>query len=394
MNKTVYLDHAAATPAHPDVVEAMRPFFSNVYANPSALHAEGRKAKAALENARTRVANILGCESEEIVFTSGGTESVNLALRGYPIKHVITQTTEHHAVLHTIDDRGISASYANVNRTGICAPEEIVKNIVPDTNMVSCMYANNEIGTVQPIREITTAVKNIRENICVHTDACQAPEYLPIRVSELGVDLMSLNGSKIYGPKGVGLLYKKKSVKLKPIITGGGQEFGLRAGTENVAAIVGFAAALEIADKNRETESKRLTELQRYFIDRLMDIPNTMMNGDLECRLPNNVNCTFLNIEGESIVLKLDEAGISSSTGSACTTDTLEPSHVIIATGVPHEVAHGSVRFTMGRSTTKDDIDYTIEHTKRIVKELRAMSPVNFSVLDYVPEDGSIRYTV
>lgn len=413
--REIYLDHAATTPVDERVREAMQPYFCVEYGNPSAMYRLGRRAKDALLQARTSVAHILQCKTGEIIFAGSGTESDNLAIFGVAraygapssqlpapssCGHIITSTIEHHAVLHPIqqlEKEGFEVTYLPVGEDGIVNPGDVRDALRPDTLLVSIMYANNEIGTIQPIREIGQIIKEYREkkkrNVSgdmpyaissmpfFHTDACQAAGALNIQPNYLNVDLLTINGSKIYGPKGVGALFVRQGVRLQPIVLGGGQEMGIRSGTENVALIVGFSKALEIADAERERESARLTGLRDYFIAEIQKrIPKVILNGHPTKRLPNNINVSILDIEGEAALLYLDEKGIYVSTGSACTSTTLDPSHVILALGVPYEYAHGSLRFTLGRKTTKDDLDYVLSVVPGVVKKLRDMSPVNMEV--------------
>jgi len=346
-------------------------------------------AAHALNLSRSKVAKILNCHSDEIIFTGSGTESVNLAIKGVVNKlknkgkHIISTTIEHHAVLDTLEfleKQGFEVTYVPVEPNGIVNPEKIKNAIKKETILISVMYANNEIGTIQPIKEIAKIAKE--NNILFHTDACQAANSESLDVQDLNVDLLSINGSKIYGPKGVGCLYKKEGIRIEPLIHGGGQEFNLRSGTENIAAIVGFAKALEIAQKGKEDYKKKLTPLRDYFIENLLKIENTILNGDNEKRLPNNVNITFLNIEGEAVLLKLDSEGVCASSGSACTSKSLDPSHVILALGRPYEAAHGSIRFSLSKNTTKEEIDYVLQIIPKIVQELRNISPVNLKIED------------
>jgi len=383
--KRIYLDHAASTPLDPRVRDAMMPYLAEEFGNPGGLYREGRRAKDALEESRARIAKILNSRPAEIVFTSGGTESDVLALAGTARaqrtkgNHIIATTIEHHAVLETLEaleKEGFEVTYVDVEPNGIVNPKNIEAAIRPETILVSVMYANNEIGTIQPLPEIAKILKD-HKGILFHTDACQASEYLNLDVAKLGVHLMTLNATKVYGPKGVGLLYVKSGVALKPLLYGGAQEGKRRAGTENVAGIVGFARALEIAEEQKETESKRLMVLRDDFISRLTkEIPRVILNGDPLLRLPNNINVSILDIEGEATILYLDNEGIACSTGSACTSESLDPSHVILALGKPYEHAHASIRFTLGRETTKSDIDFVMEKLPHIVTILRKISPV------------------
>ncbi|MCD6109226.1 cysteine desulfurase NifS [bacterium] len=385
MENNIYLDHAATTPMDPLVYEVMKPYFIDKFGNPSSIYQTGQIAKNAIEKSRLQVAEILNAKPEEIIFTSGGTESDNLAILGvarankHKGKHIITSNIEHHAVLHAceaLEKEGFEVTYIPVEKNGIVSPDKVKKAMRDDTVLVSIMYANNEIGTIQPIAKIGRTCK--KRGIPFHTDACQTTGALMLDVDKLHLDLMTINGSKMYGPKGVGVLYIRKGIALSQIMYGGGQEKKIRPGTENVPAIIGFAKALEIAEKEREKESKRLTKLRDYMIKEILNkIPKTQLNGDAINRLPNNVNISILEIEGESLLLRLDMKGISASSGSACTSGSLDPSHVILALGKPSFVAHGSLRFTLGRSTTKKDIDYVLEVLPKIAEDLRAISPIS-----------------
>lgn len=398
--KRIYLDHAATSSVDPRVKKAMDRFFIEKFGNPSSIYQEGRTAKKAVENSRQEIAKIINASPEEIIFTNGGTESDNLAIFGVigsncsifsrlnpkgsdvdsKIKqfepYVITSKIEHHAVLNPIkflEKQGCQVTYLDVGKEGVVKPEDVKKSLRKNTILVSIMYANNEIGTIQPIAEIGKILK--KHPAYFHVDACQAAGYLDLDVKKLGVDLMTVNGSKIYGPKGIGFLYARKGIKLTPQMHGGEQERGLRPGTENVPAIVGLAEALKISQKEKTKEFKRLAVLRDYFIKRLIkEIPKTYLNGHPVKRLPNNINVSILGAEGESIVLYLDELGISCSTGSACTSSSLEPSHVIMALARPYEYSHGSARFTLGRKTTKKDIDYVMKVLPNIIKKLRNIS--------------------
>jgi len=385
--KTVYLDHAAAAPTDPDIVKAMFPYFADAYMNPSSMHESGRRAAHAILESRARVARVIGSAPEEIIFTGSGTESDNLAVlgaaRGNAVrgKHIIVSALEHKAVMesaHALQREGFSVSIAPADKRGRVNPEEIATLVTDDTTLVSVMLANNEIGTVEPVREIAAALKERRRASgfpLIHTDACQAAGYLSLNVNALGVDLMTLNGSKAYGPRGVGVLYKKSGVLLSPVIFGGHQEGGARAGTESVPLIVGVATALEKAEAMREEESARLETLRAYFIEKLREaFPDILINGDSQKHLPHIVHVTVPNIEGESMVLLLDQAGVECATGSACSSNDLRPSHVLSAIGQNAELMHGSVRFSMGRGTNKDDIDYVSSVFPGIVKTLRATS--------------------
>ncbi len=385
---TIYLDHAATTPLDPRVLAAMQPYLTTEYGNPSALYRTGQTARAAVDRARATVAELLHCEPRELIWTSGGTESDNLALRGIlrteKTGHLITTTIEHHAVLHTAEDLerdGYTTTYLPVDKHGQITTKQVAEAITPETQLVSVMLANNEVGTILPVREIGKMLAKRRENgeptPLLHTDAVQGGGTLDLGVRHLKVDLLSLSGHKFYGPKGIGCLYVKAGTKLRPQQTGGGQEHRRRASTENVASIVGFAEALKLANEAREQENTRLTELRDYLITRVLkEIPKTKLNGDPKNRLPNNTNFSFWAIEGESILLRLDFKGIAGSSGSACTSGTLDPSHVLLALGLGHEWAHGSLRLTLGKSTTKEQLDTTIEQLKKIVIDLRALSPI------------------
>jgi cysteine desulfurase len=390
----VYLDYSATTPVRKEVLAEALPFFVDSFGNPSSFHAHGFIVKKAMQNARMRVAKILGCKEDEITFTGSGTESINLAIKGIAFREIaknkgkingvfITQKTEHHAVLETMEwlrKFGFDVIEINVNEDGIIDLKELKKVLSKNTEegrkvlLVSVMYANNEIGVIQPLKEISKICKKYK--VLLHSDACQGAEYLPLNVNELGVDLMTINGSKIYAFKGTGLLYKKKGIELDPLIHGGGHENGLRAGTENVAGMIGLAKALELAKKEKRSESARLKKLRDYMIKRIeKEIPQVILNGSRKERLPNNVNFSFEGVEGESILLRLNEVGIRVSTGSACTSQSLEPSHVLMALGLPHGLAHGSIRFSLGADTTKTKIDYTLCELKKTIKFLRQISP-------------------
>ncbi|HRY63132.1 MAG TPA: cysteine desulfurase family protein [Patescibacteria group bacterium] len=395
----IYLDHASTTPLDKEVAKAMAPFGTKNFGNPSSLYKLGRAAAEAVRSSRLSVAKILNCLPGEIIFTAGGTESDNLAIFGIANQflvrakdyHLITTNIEHSAVLNSfraLEKKGFAVTYLPVDKYGLITAGEVMKALRPNTLFVSIIYANNEIGVIQPIAEIAQVIKNYRHIQRVdtvskeprypifHTDACQAAGYLDLNIANLGVDLMTLNGSKIYGPKQVGILYKNKNIKLEPLLCGGDQEFGLRPGTENVAGVIGFTKALELVSKNKNKEATRLTKLRNYFIIELLKIKNTSLNGHPTLRLPNNVNVSFLGVEGESVMLKLDHLGIYVSTGSACHSLSLEPSHVILALGQDVEYAHGSIRFTLGQSTTKKDLDQVLKVLPGIINDLRKMSAV------------------
>ncbi|OHA02291.1 MAG: hypothetical protein A3I44_05625 [Candidatus Sungbacteria bacterium RIFCSPLOWO2_02_FULL_51_17] len=400
--RNVYLDHAATTYLDSRVRAAMEPYWEIEYGNPSGLYRTGRRAKDALEHARTTIAHILNAYPDEIIFTGGGSEALNLGILGAMKmhngkgRHVITTKIEHHAVLHACEalaKDGCDVTYLDVDEDGCVRPDDVRKAIRPDTVLVAVMYANNEIGTVEPIADIAKGIKDYRsesanvklgiteKTLFFLTDACQAAGALDLDVKKLGVDMLAINASKIYGPKGVGCLYVRRGVRIAPLIYGGGQERSLRSGTENVPGIIGFAEALRVAHEEKESENERLTELRDYFIGRLFaEIPKVVLNGHPTKRLPNNINVSVLDIEGEAVILYLDSHGIAIATGSACTSTTLDPSHVILALGRPYEYAHGSLRFTLGRRTTKEDLDYVMTVLPEVVSKLRAISPVRMEV--------------
>lgn len=389
--KRVYLDYAAATYIDPLILKKMELCLSGIFGNPSSLHLAGREAKAVIDNARQKVADILGVSNKEIIFTGSGTESDNLAVFGVAGnykqrgKHIIISKIEHKAILEPVkklESQGFKVTYLGVDRNGLIKISELKKALRKDTILVSIMYANNEIGVIQPIKEIAEIIKDFREKInsespLFHSDACQAAGALNLKVKNLGVDLMTLNGSKIYGPKGIGCLYVLRNVRLKPLIIGGDQENNLRAGTENAALIAGFAEALKLANKLKKKESPRLKNLRDYFIGKVLKIiPHSYLNGDPIRRLPNNINISIAGVEGEALLLMLDKYGICASTGSACVSRSLDPSHVLLAIGVSPELAHGSLRLTLGRRTTKKDLDYTLKILALVVKKLRAISSI------------------
>ena len=397
--REVYLDHAAATYLAPEVELTMRPFGQKLFANPSSIHDAGRLMKEEMAKARSDIALVFNAAPQEIIFTGGGTMSDNLAIFGVARSnkqngnHIITTAIEHHAVLRPFeylrDKEGFAVTVLPVDKDGLVNTSDLEKAIKPSTIFVSVMYANNEIGTIQPIAEIGKLIKRINKDrinkklpkIYFHTDACQAAGALPLDVKALGADLMTINGSKIYGPQGVGVLYVARGVELQPLIMGGGQERGLIAGTENVAAIAGLAVALKLVQKNRTKENQRLTELRDYLIAGILEkIPKSRLNGHAAKRLPNNVNITILDIEGEAILLYLNEYGIYAATGSACDSITLDPSHVILALGLPYEFAHGSMRFTLGKKTVMEDIEYVLKILPPIVETLREVSTVKLEM--------------
>jgi cysteine desulfurase len=387
--KNVYLDHAATTYIDKRVLAAMQPYFAKIYGNPSSLYHEGVKANQALNNSRRTISKLINALPENIIFTGSGTESDNLAIYGIAKahaqhgKHIISLVIEHHAVLHPLEDLkkwGWEITYVKVNEKGIVNVEDIIKAIRPDTILISVMSANNEMGAIQPIAEIGRKLLQYRKENknaypFFHTDACQAAGYLDLDVEKLHVDLMTINASKIYGPKGVGMLYVRRGVAVKPLVLGGEQERNLRAGTENIAGIVGFAKALELAQENKEKETKRLETLAKYFWDKLQkQIPQVKLNGPEigPYRLVNNLNVSFAGIEGEALLLYLDEYSIMCSTGSACTVKSLDQSHVLKAMNIPTEQSRGSLRFTLGHVNTKQDIDYVMKYLPLIVQQQRS----------------------
>lgn len=384
--KSIYLDYASATYIDPLVLKKMMPYLEEYFGNSSSLHKMGRESKSIIENARRDVAKILNAESQEIIFTGSGTESDNLAIWGAANnykrngKHIIVSKIEHKAILQIVkklERNGFKIDYANVDSNGLIKISELKKLIRSNTILVSIMTANNEIGTIQPVAEISKIIKKINPSVLFHTDATQAAGAVSIRVDELGIDFMSLNGSKIYGPAGIGCLYVKNGIKLEPIIVGGEQEKNLRAGTESIFLIVGFAEALKLAEKLMSRENKRLVNLRDYLIKNILKlIPNCKLNGHPIKRLPNNVNISIKGVEGEALVLMLDEYGIFASTGSACGASDLEPSHVISAICSSPELSHCNIRFSFGRKTTKQDIDYLIKVLPKAVAKLRMISSV------------------
>ena len=384
-NKVIYLDHAATTATRPEVVEAMLPYFTENYGNPSTVYELGSKNKSAVTHSRETIAKALGTDAANIYFTAGGSEADNWALvataEAYKNKgnHIITSKIEHHAILHTCEylekERGYEVTYIDVDENGIIKLDELKKAIRPTTILISVMFANNEIGTIQPIKEIGAIARE--HGILFHTDAVQAFGQILIDVDELNIDMLSSSGHKLNGPKGIGFLYIRKGVKIRSFIHGGAQERKRRAGTENVPGIVGFGKAVEIAIATMDKRIKQETELRDYLIDRILaEVPYTRLNGDRERRLPNNANFSFQFIEGESLLIMLDMAGICGSSGSACTSGSLDPSHVLLAIGLPHEIAHGSLRLTLGEDNTREEMDYVVEKIKGIVERLRSMSPL------------------
>ena len=380
----IYLDNAATTQVYPEVLDAMLPYFTEHYGNPAAIYSFAGESERAVAKARKQIADVIGAKTEEIYFTGGGSESDNWALKAtaeaYKSKgnHIITSKIEHHAILHTcewLENHGFEVTYIDVDENGVLKLDELKKAIRPTTILISVMFANNEIGTIQPIKEIGEIAKE--HGILFHTDAVQAYGHVPINVDDFNIDMMSASGHKINGPKGIGFLYIRTGVKIRSFIHGGAQERKRRAGTENVPGIVGFGKAAEIAAANMEERIKYESELRDYLMDRVMaEIPYARINGRRENRLPNNANFSFQFIEGESMLIMLDDKGICGSSGSACTSGSLDPSHVLLAIGLPHEIAHGSLRLTLSEETTKEDIDYTVDSLKAIVARLRSMSPL------------------
>jgi len=384
MGKRVYLDHAATTYTKQEVLEEMLPHFTKVYGNPSSIHSFGREARKALDYARERTAGAFKAEPSEIFFTGGGSEADNWAIKGVAFanekkgKHIITTAIEHHAVLHAcqyLEKRGFKVTYLPVDEHGLITVEQVKKAITDETILITIMFANNEIGTIQPIADIGALAKE--RKILFHTDAVQAAGHVKIDVDDMNIDLMSISGHKLYGPKGVGALYVRRGVKLDPLLHGGAQERNRRAGTENLPAIVGLGKAVEMAVENMEENSARLERMRDRLIEGILSkVDNVRLNGHPIKRLPGNVNFSFEFIEGEALLLSLDIKGIAGSSGSACTSGSLDPSHVLLAIGLPHEIAHGSLRLTLGDENTDEDIDYVLEILPEIVQRLRAMSPL------------------
>jgi len=383
--RTIYMDHAATTPVDPRVVEAMLPYFTEIYGNASSIHAFGREAHEAMEQSRRTVAEILNADPKEIIFTSCGSESDNLAIRGVAWasrargNHIITSSIEHHAVEHTCKqlerEFGFEVTYVPVDAHGVVDPDEVGRAITDRTVLISVMYANNEVGTIEPIAEIAKIARS--RGVPFHTDAVQAGGALTLDVNELGVDLMSLSAHKFYGPKGVGVLYVREGTPLLPIQTGGGHERGRRAGTENVPYIVGLATALRLAYEHLEENNRRIAALRDKLIQGVLSsVPDAQLTGHPTNRLPNNASFAFAGIEGESILINLDLEGIAASSGSACSTGEAEPSHVLLAMGIPPEIAHGSLRLTLGHGNTEQDVDYVLSILPRIVQKLREISPL------------------
>ena len=380
----IYLDNAATTKTAPEVVDAMIPYFSEYYGNASTIYSLGAESKKAMDHARQTIADSLGAKPEEIYFTAGGSESDNWALKATAEayasrgKHIITTKIEHHAILHTceyLEKRGFEITYLNVDRDGLISLDELKAAIRPDTILISVMFANNEIGTIEPIAEIGEIAKE--HGVLFHTDAVQAYAQVPINVDEMHIDMLSASGHKLNGPKGIGFLYIRKGVKIRSFVHGGAQERSRRAGTENIPGIVGLGAAVERAMRIMDTKTRKEIELRDYLIGRLEnEIPHCWLNGHRTKRLPNNINFSFLFIEGESMLIMLDMKGICASSGSACTSGSLDPSHVLLAIGLKHEEAHGSLRLTLSEESTKEEMDIVAEEVKKIVQRLRDMSPL------------------
>lgn len=384
MKTKIYLDNAATTRTAEEVVEAMIPYFTENYGNPSSIYELGQRSKESITTAREQIAGVIGAKTEEIYFTAGGSEADNWALKAAceayegKGKHIITTKIEHHAILHTceyLEKKGVEVTYLNVDENGLIDLDELQKAIRPDTILISIMFANNEIGTIEPIKEIGMIAKE--HGILFHTDAVQAFGQVPIDVDDMHIDMLSSSAHKINGPKGIGFLYIRKGVKIRSFVHGGAQERKRRAGTENVPAIVGYGVAAQRAAKTMEERTARERQLRDYFIERVeKEIPHVKLNGHPTKRLPNNINFSFRFIEGESLLIMLDMKGIAGSSGSACTSGSLDPSHVLLAIGLPHEIAHGSLRLSLGEDTTKEDLDYTLEQIKEIIQRLRDLSPL------------------
>ena len=396
MDKFIYLDNAATTATEPAVFEAMKPYFEEYYGNAASIYRFAGKSTMAIDRARQTVADFLGAKPGEIYFTGGGSESDNWALKATAFagrdkgKHIITSKIEHHAVLHTcefLEKNGFEVTYLDVDENGVVHPEELEKAIRPDTILISIMFANNEIGTIEPIREIGKIAHE--HGIIFHTDAVQAYGHLPIRVDEMNIDILSASGHKIGGPKGVGIMYLRDTVRIGAFIHGGAQERGRRAGTHNTPGIVGFGKATEIAEDRMAVNIRKETELRDYLIRRVLEeIPYTRLNGHRTNRLPNNANFSFRFVEGESLLILLDQKGICASSGSACTSGSLDPSHVLLAIGVPHEVAQGALRLTLSAETTKEETGYVVEELKAMIERLRSMSPL---YEDFVKENRGVK---
>ncbi|HEY8889571.1 MAG TPA: cysteine desulfurase NifS [Clostridium sp.] len=384
MNKSIYMDHAATTYTKPEVMKEMLPYFTTYFGNPSSIYTLARETKKVIDIGRDKVAKAINADSSEIYFTSGGSEADNWAIKGiasaYKKKgnHIITTVIEHHAVLHTceyLSKNGFDITYLPVDEYGFISIKDLENAITDKTILVSVMFANNEIGTIEPIKEIGALCRS--KKILFHTDAVQAVGHIPVDVKEMNIDLLSLAGHKFYGPKGIGALYIRKGIKIENLIHGGGQERNRRAGTENVASVVGIGKALELAVENMEENNKKLVYLRDKLMNGLLKVPYTRLNGPIgEKRLPGNSNISFRFVEGESILLMLDAKGIAASSGSACTSGSLDPSHVLLAIGLIHEIAHGSLRLTLGDATTEEEVDYVLETVPKVIQRLRDMSPL------------------
>ena len=384
MSKCIYMDNAATTQVYPEVFDAMKPYFTEFYGNPSSIYSFAGNSKKAVEDARKTIADFLGARTEEIYFTGGGSESDNWALKATADayankgKHIITSKIEHHAILHTceyLEKKGFEVTYLDVDENGFVNPADVEKAIRPDTILVSIMTANNEIGTIEPIAEIGKIAKD--HGVLFHTDAVQAFGHIPMNVDEMNIDMLSASGRKINGPKGIGIMYIRKGVKIGSFVHGGAQERQRRAGTHNVPGIVGIGKAVELARDNMKERMEYETKLRDHLISRVMEeIPYAKLNGDKVKRLPNNVNVCFRFIEGESMLILLDQNGVCGSSGSACTSGSLDPSHVLLAIGLPHEIAHGSLRLTLSEKNTMEEVDFTVDKLKGIIERLRSMSPL------------------
>ena len=384
MSKCIYMDNAATTQVYPEVFDAMKPYFTEFYGNPSSIYSFAGNSKKAVEDARKTIADFLGARTDEIYFTGGGSESDNWALKATADayankgKHIITSKIEHHAILHTceyLEKKGFEVTYLDVDENGFVNPADVEKAIRPDTILVSIMTANNEIGTIEPIAEIGKIAKD--HGVLFHTDAVQAFGHIPMNVDEMNIDMLSASGHKINGPKGIGIMYIRKGVKIGSFVHGGAQERQRRAGTHNVPGIVGIGKAVELARDNMKERMEYETKLRDHLISRVMEeIPYAKLNGDKVKRLPNNVNVCFRFIEGESMLILLDQNGVCGSSGSACTSGSLDPSHVLLAIGLPHEIAHGSLRLTLSEKNTMEEVDFTVDKLKGIIERLRSMSPL------------------
>ncbi|HEX9897099.1 MAG TPA: cysteine desulfurase NifS [Dehalococcoidales bacterium] len=382
--KRVYLDYAATTPTHPEVIEAMLPFFSEVWGNPSSIHACGQEARSAVEEAREKVAGLIGAQNDEIFFTSGGTEADNWALKGITSanrsrgNHIITSRSEHHAILETcehLEKQGFSVTFLPVDRYGMVDPDDVKKAITSKTILISIMHANNEVGSIQPIAEIGKIAK--AAGIYFHSDAVQTIGHIPVDVNKLRVDMLSISAHKLYGPKGIGALFIRAGTRIESLLQGGGQEKKARAGTENVPGIVGFARAVELAQEEMDEEARRISKLRDTLVKNILEkIDHTRLNGHPTKRLPNNANVSLEFVEGEAVCLNLDLAGICAATGSACTSESMEASHVLLAMGLGPELARSSLRFSFGKWSTEEDVDYVLEKLPAIVSRLRSISPL------------------